>query len=349
MSSSTRTVIARTVFAILALIAGRMADAAEWQVAKSAGEVWVATPNAQPVALGVEVVLRPGDKIQTGRSGRVLLVRGAETILVAPNSVIGLPEQQKTDRATTILQQAGSIMLEVEKQNVEHFEVETPYLAAVVKGTRFAVTVNRIGADVWVLSGTVDVAEFKTGQFSLVSAGQTARVASYGKGGLMLEGPGSLGPVQQGAPRKATLERMPVPAKGLGPPLLVPGKSETHANVPASGPSQAVAANSDGRVRIITPIGLAKLNIGALTNGLARSASSDPASAAKAGRAAPTVWGAMGAEGASEYGRNRQDNGGGNGNANASAAAANGSAGANGSANANANGSGKGKGKGKGS
>ncbi len=125
MSNRTSAVVARTFFAVLALMAAEtMAGAAEWQVARSSGDVWVATPKAQPVSLSAEVVLRPGDKIQTGRNGRVLLVRGAETILVAPNTVVGLPEEQKAGRVTTILQQAGSIVLEVERQNVEHFEVE---------------------------------------------------------------------------------------------------------------------------------------------------------------------------------------------------------------------------------
>jgi hypothetical protein len=39
----------------------------------------------------------------------VLLVRGEETILVAPNSVIGLPLEKKDRQSTTIVQQAGSV------------------------------------------------------------------------------------------------------------------------------------------------------------------------------------------------------------------------------------------------
>lgn len=345
MSYRTSAVVARTFFAILALVAaGTMAGAAEWQVARSSGDVWVAAPKAQPASLGAEVVLRPGDKIQTGRNGRVLLVRGAETILIAPNSVVGLPEEQKAGRATTILQQAGSIVLEVERQNVEHFEVETPYLAAVVKGTRFAVSVNRYGADVRVLSGRVDVSDFKTGQSALISAGQTARVASHGKGGLELGGPGRPGPVQHGAPREAALERVPVPAKGLGAARAAMDRRGAHALAPAGDPSRIAASKSDGRVRIVTPIGLGKLNIQALTKGLARSTSSASrsGSATKDARNALTVWGASGSNAATEYGRTGNGNTNGNGNAN-------GHGHGNGNGNANGSGNGKGKGKGKGS
>ena len=55
----------------------------------------------------------------------------------------------------TIVQQAGSILLDVEKRNVKHFEVETPYLAAVVKGTKFTVTSGDEGASVKVTRGSV--------------------------------------------------------------------------------------------------------------------------------------------------------------------------------------------------
>src|SRR4030088_758535 len=128
------------------------ADDGAWSVSKSSGEVWMTTTGAQQVALKPAEILKPGDTIRTGRNGRVLLVRGEETILVSPNSVIGLPAEKKEGLSTTIVQQAGSILLEVEKRNVKHFEVETPYLAAVVKGTQFRVTVHKRGPRVLVLS-----------------------------------------------------------------------------------------------------------------------------------------------------------------------------------------------------
>jgi FecR protein len=73
----------------------------------------------------------------------VLLVRGEETILISPNSVIGMPAAPKDGLSTTIIQQAGEILLEVEKRNVKHFEIETPFFAAVVKGTQFRVSVDK--------------------------------------------------------------------------------------------------------------------------------------------------------------------------------------------------------------
>ena len=64
------------------------AEEGGWSVSKSSGDVWMTTTGAQPVSLGKAEVLKPGDSIRTGRNGRVLLVRGEETIMVSPNSVI---------------------------------------------------------------------------------------------------------------------------------------------------------------------------------------------------------------------------------------------------------------------
>src|ERR1043166_168958 len=147
--------------------AGAFAADGEWTVRKSSGEVWTGGSGLQVVSLShsqtQETVLKPGDTVTTGRNGRVLLVRGQETILIAPNSVVGVPAEPKDGLATTITQQAGSILLEVEKQNVPHFEVETPYLAAVVKGTQFRVTITTNGTRVDVQRGKVGVVDFKSG------------------------------------------------------------------------------------------------------------------------------------------------------------------------------------------
>ena len=147
-------VFSRILTIAVALGATSAALAAEegvWRVSKSSGEVWMTTSGAQPASLRQEEILKPGDTIRTGRSGRVLLVRGEETILVSPNSVIGVPAEKKEGLSTTIVQQAGSILLEVERRNVKHFEVETPYLAAVVKGTQFRVSVHAASTSVDVL------------------------------------------------------------------------------------------------------------------------------------------------------------------------------------------------------
>ena len=247
------------------------ADAA-WHVGKSSGEVWVSTSGAQQTSLTNDAILKPGDNIRTGRTGRVLLVRGDETILISPNSLIGLPAERTSGLSTIIFQQAGSILLDVEKRNDNHFEVETPYLAALVKGTQFSVTVNPNDARVDVLRGQVEVTEYRSGQHALVLPGQAANVPAQGPAGLSLSGSGTFNPILNGAPRGSSVtpaeipkddppapgrtakgpdgriaplpdEAASVPAasRGIGP---IPASSQGEKSVPASSRGFATGENT---------------------------------------------------------------------------------------------------------
>ncbi|MBR0959833.1 FecR family protein [Bradyrhizobium japonicum] len=278
------------------------ADDGVWSVSKSSGEVWLATNGTQQVSLSQEGTLKPGDTIRTGRNGRVLLVRGEETILISPNSVVGLPAEKKDGLSTTIIQQAGSILLEVEKRNVKHFEVETPYLAAVVKGTQFSVTVGAGSTKVGVLRGQVEVSDFRTGQIAQLMPGQAATVFERGKSGLSLSGGGTFNPIEHGKPRAPTIERVPVPKSGLSAPRNAANGAAIHALGPidrgaktagAPKPSHQAAGgqpHKGGVVRISSSLGEVKLNVHKVTRGLAHDAGA-PGRVRNANASAGTVWG----------------------------------------------------------
>src|SRR4051794_13752020 len=214
------------------------AQDASWRVAKSSGDVWLTTTGAQQVALGSETMVTPGGNIRTGRNGRVLLTRGAERILISPNSEIGIPLEKKGELATTITQQAGTIVLDVEKRNVQHFEVETPYLAAVVKGTQFRVSVDKGTSRVAVLRGQVQVSDFKSGENVLVLPGQMARTSGKAAGGLILTGQGRLNAIEPGTPRASSVRPLAVPATGLRPLQATAGQDAR----PHGTPPHAAAA-----------------------------------------------------------------------------------------------------------
>jgi hypothetical protein len=91
-----------TVFMLATTSVAFAADGGDWTVHKSSGEVWLAGSGVQQASLKQEDVLKPGDTVRTGRTGRVLLKRGDEMILISPNSVIGVPAQQKEGLSTTI-------------------------------------------------------------------------------------------------------------------------------------------------------------------------------------------------------------------------------------------------------
>ena len=258
------------------------ADGGVWSVAKSTGEVWVTTTGAQKASLTQEENLKPGDAIRTGPNGRVLLVRGEESMLIAPNSVISVPAEAKDGMQTTILQQAGSIVLEVEKKNVQHFEVETPYLAAVVKGTQFIVTVGATSTSVEVRRGQVEVSDFKTGQIAQVLPGQTATSFEHGKSGLTLSGSGTFNPIEQGKPRASSINRIPVPRNGFSAPRNAASGTVIHAlaHIGQSSASATGAPSSQGVkpnvIRISSALGEVKLNVGKATHGLAHGSATQP-------------------------------------------------------------------------
>ncbi len=232
-------------FVIFCVESGAIAEDAAWHISKSSGDVWVTTSGVQPASLTDDTILKPGDNVRTGQNGRVLLLRGEETILISPNSVIGLPTETKEGLSTTIIQQAGSILLDVEKRNVKHFEVETPYLAAVVKGTQFRVSVNKYDSSVDVLRGEVEVAGFKSGQHAKVLPGQAAKVSMGGLGSLLLSGLGTLSPIWQGEPRRSSVRPVPVPKEGLSAPGST-AKGQQVRTVPPRGEIESVVAASAG-------------------------------------------------------------------------------------------------------
>ncbi|OAF17301.1 hypothetical protein AYJ54_37235 [Bradyrhizobium centrolobii] len=295
----------RALMAALLLGMASGASAAEdgaWSISKTSGEVWLATGGAQQVSLKQDETLKPGDTIRTGRNGRGLLVRGEETILISPNSVVGLPAEKKEGLSTTIIQQAGSILLEVEKRNVKHFEVETPYLAAVVKGTQFSVTVNAGSTKVGVLRGQVEVSDFKTGQIAQVLPGQAATAFEHGKPGLRLSGAGTFNPIEQGKPRASTIERIPVPKSGLSAPRNATNGHAIHALGPVDKGARAGGAPMQshqaavatppraGAVRISSSLGEVKLNFHKVTHGLAHGAVAPGRVRSAANAGIDTVW-----------------------------------------------------------
>jgi hypothetical protein len=266
-----------TAFALAATSQGFAAEGGVWSVSKSSGEVWITSGGVQQASLKPEDNLNPGDTIRTGRTGRVFLIRDEESILIAPNSVVALPAEMKEGLSTTIVQRAGSILLEVEKRNVKHFEVETPYLAAVVKGTRFRVSVNATSTSVDVIRGQVEVADFKSGQIVKVMPGQRATAFEHGKPGLSLSGTGIFNPIEQSEPRPSSVDRIPVPKAGLSAPRNAANGQAIRALAAidrtggrgALQPRYPGGMRSEG-LRISSALGEVKLDVHKVTHGLAR-------------------------------------------------------------------------------
>ncbi len=133
----------------------------------------------------------PDDRvIRTLGNGRVDLKRDAEVISLGGNTQIQIKDRTGK-RFTTVKQHFGTVEIEAEVRNVQHFAVETPFLAAVVKGTHFIVKSGKSEASVKVTRGQVEVSDVRSGAHVLVPAGQRITVTAAGEIAVTGRGAGS--------------------------------------------------------------------------------------------------------------------------------------------------------------
>jgi hypothetical protein len=187
--------------ATLAVVtAASAANADTWTAARLRGIVLQFVDGAwQPVhrndAVPDETVIR------TMASGHVDFTRGAETVSVGPTTQIQIFDKGGVKPFTTVNEAFGTVTIDAEVENVQHFAVETPYLAAVVKGTKFTVTSGKDGSSVEVLRGHVEVDDKANKTHTLISVGQSAAVGdgTTSSSNMSISGKGVLPPVLDAA------------------------------------------------------------------------------------------------------------------------------------------------------
>lgn len=147
-----------------------------WRVVEMAGDVRVESQGVSPVSLSPQSEFSSDAWVNTGPNGRAVFVRGQESIIVGPSSRLLLPANIASGAQTTVIQEIGNALFQIGKHSTPHFQVDTPHLAAVVKGTTFTVSVDGAGASVAVTEGAVAVSSPAGGVAELIRPGQTGRV-----------------------------------------------------------------------------------------------------------------------------------------------------------------------------
>lgn len=209
--------------ALLVLWTAFSAGAAEgdWQVSKASQQVHYTVDKTTWKPVKVGDIIPNKAWISTGPRGRAQIVRGTESITFQPGTLAGIfTNSGLFERKTDVYQQVGTIDLEIEKRSRPHTTVETPFLAAVVKGTNFRVEVSKRNADVSVNRGLVQVTSFNSGQRADVGPGQSAAVD-----------------VSRG---------MTVSGKGLAASPSISSVAPTASRVPAIGSINSLASKPDG-------------------------------------------------------------------------------------------------------
>jgi hypothetical protein len=146
-----------------------------WRMTAQEGEVRVQRPGLSVRAAVLNETLAPGVSVTTGASGRAVIENGAQRITVGANSRMTIAADS-SDAMTRILQQVGSLMFQVDHRGAAHFRVETPFLAAVVKGTTFTVSAGTDQDTVHVAEGLLEVLSANGGASRDVASGMTVQV-----------------------------------------------------------------------------------------------------------------------------------------------------------------------------
>ncbi|WP_395517472.1 FecR domain-containing protein [Pseudorhizobium flavum] len=151
--------------------------ASEWVVSRTTQQVSFTVDKKTWVPVIGGMTIPNKSWISTGPRGRVQLERGVEKVSFDPKTLAAIiTENGLFSRKTEVVQQNGEITLNIEKRSRPHTYIHTPFLAAVVKGTTFTVTVTERDASVAVDEGLVQVSSFTGGQSTNVGAGQQVTV-----------------------------------------------------------------------------------------------------------------------------------------------------------------------------
>lgn len=172
------------------------AESGAWRVLETSGAVRTTQAMAGVQMVSTGETLGAGAVVSTGMDGRAVLSNGAQQIIVGPNSRMSLPAVEEKGM-TRIIQDLGTLLFKVDKQEKQHFRVETPIIAAVVKGTTFTVTAGASGHSVHVAEGAVEVSALNGGAAQMVTAGMTARVTNNNPGVIEMSS-GARGGDEQG-------------------------------------------------------------------------------------------------------------------------------------------------------
>lgn len=228
---------------ILALLALTVANPAraqslDWVVSDAAGSVSVVEEGkSQPVHRGAHII--PGAVLVTGMSSRAVVTRGHDFVTVSANSRVRIPTAAQKQGLLEIVLEWGNSIFQIEKQTKPHFAVQTPYLAAVVKGTTFSITVTELGASLQVVEGVVETSTLDGDAKDLIRPGMVASVERADIYRLTIDGQETR---QIGSPARGGAA--PVPAAPVLSPSPASSATQRETSEPAVVDTPVVAAST---------------------------------------------------------------------------------------------------------
>ncbi|HKI81146.1 MAG TPA: FecR family protein, partial [Pseudodesulfovibrio sp.] len=204
-----------------------------WTVVEASGTVHIKSAAGADLGARAGTRLHTPFKIVTGAKGRAVISHGQDRVTVGPDSrsTVAQPTPSKTGLVTRIKEMLGSVLYHVQHRPHGDFQVDTPYLVSVVKGTTFNVHVTPDASTVALVEGKLWVYT-PNGKFQrMLTPGQAAIKSVHSKG-IMLKDQQSLSE----------------PVRG---PITVVGDGDTPKPVgaAANAPSSALA-HASGKVPV---------------------------------------------------------------------------------------------------
>ncbi len=189
MSPSTSRRLASLPFLlILILLVTGSAFAADrpWVVVSASGAVAVTGGEGGERALEARSgarLLAPFS-VRTGHDGQLVIARNQDIMTIGPGARIEVPVPAEGGQGavTRIRQALGSVLYQVEHKLKEAFEVHTPYLVSVVKGTTFNILATADSSTVALIEGLLQVYTPDGKYESFLDAGQVAVMTADGDG-----------------------------------------------------------------------------------------------------------------------------------------------------------------------
>ena len=201
---------------LLAIGSSAVAASPAWRISEASGDVKVVESGRSKVALR-GALLSSGATIVTGQGARAVIVRDRDFVVISPNSRMRIAEPVQQRGIIQVIADFGTALFRIEHKKTPHFGVQTPYLAAVVKGTVFTVTVGKEGSTVQVTEGAVEVATLDGGAVDLIRPGMIASVGANDRLQLSVKGDVDRVIRSNGAPVAGTVTvPAPAPAEGKG-------------------------------------------------------------------------------------------------------------------------------------
>ena len=161
-----------------------------WVATQASGSVSESGADGHWQSVVAGSTLTDGAHVKTGPDGKLVLSHRQDTVTASPNSEFELPRDGEAGVGPSVLETLGTLLFRIEHTPQRRFEVDAPYLAAVVKGTVFTVSVGADGNAVHVAEGAVEVTTRLGKEVALIRPGQTAVVSPSGRDMSIMGGQG---------------------------------------------------------------------------------------------------------------------------------------------------------------